>query len=231
MKLATTIFLFAGTLLASTPALAATDFLLELDGVKGEAKATPSSVPVESWSFGVCNSGQCTTVASPRDVASGQATGKTAGKGRPSAASWDLATNKGARAAGGVNVAAGDLDGDGLADFAYVDSQSEVSSLSMTYAAGNPFLARLCMGKHIAKAVLRSATDSYELTDLTISCAPSADSNVGGITAGAVAGRQTQASTLGEKVQSGLAGSGSVTMTITGGQMKHTKTGHVTLLK
>ncbi len=48
---------------------AQSDYFLKIDGVEGEAK-------VAEWSFGACNAGQCSTVTSPRDAASGQATGK-----------------------------------------------------------------------------------------------------------------------------------------------------------
>lgn len=214
MKLTTSIIVIAGTLLASAPALAASDYLLELDGIKGESKAAPMAV--DDWSFGACNAGQCTTVSSPRDAASGLATGKT--KGRPSNASWDLATNKGARAAGGVNVAVGDVDGDGRADLAFAGTQSEVSSLSFTYQKITVEWRGVCKGKHFDKATLRSSStgDLFEITDATVTCS-SGPRQTSGRTAACTADACDLA--------------GPVTMTITGGQMKHTKTGHVTLLK
>ena len=228
MKLTTTIFTLVGITLASAPALAASDYLLELDGVKGE-----SAITLDSWSFGACNAGQCTTITSPRDATSGQSTGKVAAKGRPNSASWDLATNKGARTAGGVNVAVGDVDGDGRADLAFVTSQSEVSSLSLNFTKISYSYRQACMGQHIKKAVLSYGTDSYEITDATITCtgvpdesARTIDQTPARISTNMTVGKQTQGATFGEKVQSGM-----MTMTFTSGQMKYTKTGHVTLLK
>jgi len=195
----------AMVLAASAAQAASSDYLLKIEDLPGESK-------VASWSFGACNSA-CASSNAPRDVATGQASGKRqhgaiqasqntqslresptrASTGKTSVApagkaSWDLATNKGAR------VATGDLDGDGQLDLA---AQDAVSSFTVQFGESSPDLTRVCQGKHIAKATLRSSADSYELSDVTVSCT----------------------------MDSGLA------MTLTGGQMKHTKTGHVTLLK
>lgn len=228
--------------MASAPAaFAASDYLLELDGLKGESKA---SVEVASWSFGACNAGACAsgsavqTIKSPRDAATGQASGKrqhgvvkvtasqntqslresptrastgktavaqeatgsgTTEKTRPANAGWDLATNKGARAASGVQVAAGDVDGDGLADLAYAGTQDQVESLSLNFTKIEWNYRQVCGGKHIAKATLRSSSDEFVIEHAMVECTVNPDQ--------------------------------SVSMKLTGGQMKHTKTGHVTLLK
>lgn len=236
MKTKISLIVAATAILAGTPALAASDYLLKLDGVDGEASTI---VEVASWSFGACNAGQCTTVRSPRDAASGQASGKrqhgtvrvqasqntqslresptrasTGGtavsetvqeeaKTAPRAG-WDLATGKGARTAGGVAIATGDVDGDGLADLAYTSTQTEISSFSVTYDKSSPVLAKVCMGKHIAKATLYRGGESYEITDATVSCSSAAA----------------------DALTDGL-----LIMRFSSGQMKHTKTGHVTLLK
>ncbi len=86
--------------LMASPALAASDYLLELDGIKGESSTT---IEIESWSFGATNqssvgssgmsSGKRThkpirlsspnldggtfEVVAPRDVATGQSSGKS----------------------------------------------------------------------------------------------------------------------------------------------------------
>ena len=87
-------------------------------------------------------------------------------------------------------------------------------------------LAQVCNGKHIAKATLRTATDSYELTDVTVSCA------AGASRAGGLVTKQTQGASFGERCNAGVCtADGGIAMVLTGGQMKHTKTGHVTLLK
>lgn len=235
----------------ATPALAASDYLLELDGVKGES-AAPA---VDSWSFGVCNPGQCSsaqrTVITARDAGSGMATGKTGKTGKPSSANWDLATSKGARtaAAGGVKVAAGDVDGDGRADLAFAGTVSEVYDLSFAFQKIEATLRSVCGGKHIAKATLRSASDSFEITDAAVSCTAGGgaaaasyaatgrqaiDSTPARISTNMTTAKQTQGATFGERsaAPSGDAlTDGLIIMRLTGGQMKHTKTGHVTLLK
>jgi hypothetical protein len=209
MKHIASMIVMTAALMAAAPAFAASDYLLELEGVKGEATAT---IEVASWSFGVCNAGQCSAIKSPRDAASGLATGKrqhqpvgATAAGEPASAertvptkgNWDLATGKGARTAGGVNVASGDVDGDGHADLAYVESQDTVSAFTLTYDKASPVLAKVCAGKHIAKATLSRGAESYTLSDATVACT----------------------------------GAGPVVMTFTGGQLKHNKTGHVTLMK
>lgn len=244
MKHITSMLVMSAALLAASPAFAASDYFLKFDGVEGEAGTV---IEVASWSFGVCNAGQCTTVKSPRDAASGQATGKRqhgtvrvqasqntqslresptrASTGATAVsetvqeqaktaprASWDLATNKGARTAGGAGggaggqaaVATGDVDGDGRADLAYTSTQTEISSFSVTYDKASPVLAKVCMGKHIAKATLYRGGESYEITDATVSCS----------------------SATGDALTDGL-----LILRFSSGQMKHTKTGHVTLLK
>ncbi|MBS3929236.1 MAG: VCBS repeat-containing protein [Sphingomonadales bacterium] len=228
MKLTTSIFVLAGSLLAATPALAASDMFLKFEGVDGEAA-------VAGWSFGACNAGQCATITAPRDVASGQASGKTK---NPPRASWDLATSKGARSAGGVNVAVGDLDGDGRADLAYAGTLDQVTGLSLTFKDAAHILIKACGGKHIPKAVLKIGADTYELTDTTVTCTSTADAGArkidqtpARISTNMTVPKQTQGATFGEKVQGGMASAGALTVTFTGGQMKHTKSGHVTLLK
>lgn len=257
MKAIYAVLVSAGMLTAASAAQAAqSDYFLKIDGVEGEATAT---IEVASWSFGVCNAGQCgagstkRTIVSPRDPASGQATGKRqhgavrvtasqntqslrespskASDGKTSApkAGWDLATGKGARTAGGgggaggqVNVASGDVDGDGLADLAFAATQDEISSLTLDFDKASPVLAKVCQGKHFATVTLsRSNGDSFEITDATATCAaPSAGKYLAG-------GGKAQGMACSD---ADCAGS-DVRLTLTGGQMKHTRTGHVTLLK
>jgi len=85
-------------LMATPPALAASDYLLQLDPVKGEGKdaAAPQTIEVESFSWGASNAGAAatgsgagagkvnvqdlsmTSVQAPRDVSTGMASGKRA---------------------------------------------------------------------------------------------------------------------------------------------------------
>lgn len=252
MKTKFAIFAVTGMLAVATAAQAAqSDYFLKIDGIEGEAA-------VSSWSFGACNAGTCSsssavqTIVSPRDQASGLPTGKrqhgpvrvqasqntqslresptrastgattapapsATGTASPSKASWDLAKGKGARVAPAPSSSTGDLDGDGQADLAFVGTQPEVSSFSLTYQKITMEYVAVCKGKHFDKAVLRSAGEEFEITGATVTCSSA---------------RQTQGSSFGERCADGTcADLGPVTMTFTGGQMKHTKTGHVTLLK
>lgn len=240
MKANFAILVSAGMLAAASAAHAAqSDYFLKIDGVDGEAA-------VESWSFGVCNAGQCSTVTSPRDAASGQATGKrqhgpvrvtasqntqslrespskmSDGKTAAPKGNWDLATGKGARTAGGGGsggqgtIATGDVDGDGMADLAFAGTQSEISSFTVTYQKIEGVWRAMCDGKHIDKAVLRSATDTFELTDATVTCSePPANAAVGKLdqtparlSTNMTTAKQTQGATFGEKVQSGMHAAG-----------------------
>jgi type VI secretion system secreted protein Hcp len=82
-------------LLATTPALAASDYLLQLDPVQGQGQdAAPQSIEVESFSWGTSNAGSMATGGgsgkvnvqdisltkrgAPRDASSGMASGKRA---------------------------------------------------------------------------------------------------------------------------------------------------------
>ena len=250
-----TAFALAAGIAALTMAAAAqaaqADYYLKIEGIEGEAK-------VAEWSFGACNAGQCSTIKSPRDAASGLATGKRqhkpmthhhesdasagAGASTERTATYDLKTNKGAR----VSVAAGDLDGDGAADLAYAGTLDEVSSFSLTFQKIEATHRNVCGGKHIAKATLRVQSDTYEITDTTITCHTNeADSLASGprqstdvaTTADSGARTSKQKQWLPANFRTADMGPGcasgqcAVTMVLTGGQMKHTKTGHVTLMK
>ncbi|MEQ1496045.1 MAG: hypothetical protein ABL912_09860 [Novosphingobium sp.] len=251
MKTKLAIFAVTGILAMATAAQAAqSDYFLKIEGIEGETA-------VSNWSFGACNAGTCSsgsavqTIVSPRDPASGLPTGKrqhgfvkvtasqntqslresptrastgttsppaasSTGAASPQKATWDLATCKKARSTA-TTATVGDLDCDGQADLAFVGTQPEVSSFSLTYQKITMEYVAVCKGKHFDKAVLRSAGEEFEITGATVTCSSA---------------RQTQGSSFGERCADGTcADLGPVTMTFTGGQMKHTKTGHVTLLK
>jgi hypothetical protein len=81
-------------LVVTAPALAASDYLLQLDTVKGEATAATQSIEVESFSWGASNAGAAATsrgggklnvqdismtkAHAPRDASTGMASGKRA---------------------------------------------------------------------------------------------------------------------------------------------------------
>jgi len=139
-----------GSVLFAGPAIAASDYLLEIDGVKGEAtaKSATRSVEVSSFSWGTSHA-----VTSPRDAASGMATGKQAQQ---------------------PVTAVAEAQPDAMAVAPAADS---VKSFRLTVAEpGNKtaaFLTRVCAsGKHIPRAVLTTREGRYELTDVMVtSCA------------------------------------------------------------
>jgi len=173
-------------LVASSPAFAASDYLLQLDGVKGESKA---SIDVLSWSWGTTNTSS---------IGNSGAAGKLRG---------------------GINVAAGDINGDGYADLARLGQFDSVSEFTFTVDGSPPVLAALCAkGKHIPQAVLTARGESFALTDATV------------VKCDKLMGPRMSSN----RAPSSMATSGLNTnpyaITVTG-SMKHTKTGHVTLLK
>jgi len=223
----------------AVPAFASSDYLLQIPPEKGEA-ATPISV--DSWSFGVCNSGQCSTSS---------AAGKTASGGKPNRASWDLATGKGARMAGGASApVVGDVDGDGSPDLAFAGTQDEIYGLSFTVDAAGPAVIAACKSGHIDAATLTNGTESYAVSGVSVICTKGGggaaaasyaksgitriDSTPARISTNMTTAKQTQGATFGERCSSGDCDAltdGLLILRFTGGQMKHTKTGHVTLMK
>ena len=261
-KITRIIFALSATCIA-VPAFASSDYLLQLPPEKGEA-STP--VTIDSWSFGACNSGQCSSnsgaaIDSPRDSHTGMATGKTGNGAKPNRASWNLATGKGARTAGGTAApVAGDVDGDGSPDLAFAVSQDAIYGLSFTFQKISVSYLAACASGHIDSATVSHGDEVYMVSSVSVVCtkggggAAAASYARSGVVridstparlstnmtvareAGApaisevVVTRQASAPAISESCSS-TACDGVVTMTFTGGQMKHTKTGHVTLLK
>lgn len=209
-RTASTIALTAMLTMAA-PALASAAGYIKFDGVDGEAA---TEVALDGWSFGACQSGTCNKIVSPRDPATGQASGKRTYKPAKLTASHNSQSLR-----SGINVTAGDVDGDGQADLAYAGTVAEVSSFTLHFDKASPLILKVCGGKHIAKAELGRGAETMVIEHAAVTCSSGA------------ATRTTQGATFGEKVNTGLQAGAAVSMTITGGQMKHTKTGHVTILK
>lgn len=176
-------------------------------------------------------------VQAPRDVATGQSSGKRQHKPiRLYGSSTDIA-------ASGVKVAVGDVNGDGFTDFADTAGMPEVEAFTLTFDKSTPELAKMCAkGNHFPNATIKARGASYSLENaVVVSCTTAqpkitenqrtADNSMPNrISMNVSTPKQTQGATFGEKVQAGMQAAGQVSVVVTG-QLKHTKSGHVTLLK
>jgi hypothetical protein len=145
-------------LMVTVPALAASDYLLQLDTVKGEATAATQSIEVESFSWGTSNAGAAATsrgggkvnvqdismtkAHAPRDASTGMASGKRAA---PEAAAGQTAVTP---------PKVGDV-----ASFAVVIRESPTKS--STGKSGG-----CATGKHFSNAVLVAHGQRSELADV-----------------------------------------------------------------
>lgn len=212
---------------AATAAHAASsDYFLKLDGVEGEAR-------VEGWSFGACNAGCMSSGSTKREAAPPK---RLTGPLQASQNSQSLRESP--TLSRPPRLAVGDVDGDGVPDLAYAGTLDAVSSLTLRFDKASPVLAKMCSSLNFQKIEFRVADDSYDITGATASCDSSPDSrlNTGNmpnrISMNMTVPKQTQGATFGERCAAGTcAADATVFVTLTGGQMKHTKTGHVTILK
>jgi len=156
----------AALLLTAAAVYAASDYLLEIDGVAGESTTAPSTIELNSFSFGASNptsvgsaglsSGKtvaASNVVAPRDAATGQASGK--------------------------RVAAADVSGDGRADVLVASAVGQTVSFSATFResptkASTGGLARCAQGQHIAKATLRGPRQTVSLDNVVVTSCPGA---------------------------------------------------------
>ncbi len=149
--------LAAGLLLAALPAFAASDYLLEIDGIHGEAPAK-KSIDVHAFSWGATNAGSLASAPASSGKVSVQ----------------DLSVTKAPRDAAsgmpsGRRAAVADVSGDGRADVA-------VASRELTVTLPESAAKSMCAtGKHIAKATLSGRGQRAELTDVVVtSCSTQA---------------------------------------------------------
>ena len=155
----------SAVLLAATASLAASDYYLKIEGVEGEsASRSPETIELQSWSFGASNP----AIVSPRDTASGMATGKRQHNPvtitKPVEPSTPLLRESPTRA-----TAAAPATG------ATPEVQTVTFSVPEPATGSTAALARMCAsGKHIKSAVLSSPNGRYQLQDAVItSCAVS----------------------------------------------------------
>lgn len=209
MKSAASITLCAAATIGfATPALAASDYYLVIDGVDGEASV---AIEVQSWSWGATNLGAASgtnlgssgqdgvareTPSSRPTVTASQNTQSL--REAPTRRVTKLTASQNSQSLR-ESSAAPDLDGDGRADLSALEQLVEVSGFTLALAPGSPAARQLCSGgKHIAKAHLVGRQGVIDFEDLAIgSCSE--------------------------------AGAGAVALKVTG-KTKEFK-GHVTLLK
>ena len=160
----------ASILLAATPALAASDYYLKLGGVQGEStkQAAAGTIEVSSFSWGASDSSaaragtgggagkvavqdlSATSVASPRDAASGLPTGKRTHK--PVAVTTD------GQAAAGAS------------DAPEAPTQTVSVVIPGTSSSTTQALDRACAtGEHIKNAELGGKGARYQMTDVVVS--------------------------------------------------------------
>lgn len=151
-------------LMAAAPAMAASDYLLQLDPVKGEGKdvAAPQSIEVDSFSWGVSNSSTTppsssagkvnmqdlsVMAAAPRESSTGVATGKRAA---PAADTAVAATP----------VAAAPKVGDAATFTVMVRESPSKASLGKSGACAS--------GTHYPHAVVVAQGTRYEFSDVVV---------------------------------------------------------------
>jgi type VI protein secretion system component Hcp len=153
----------SGALLTSASAVAASDYLLELEGIEGDARAGRQTLEVQSFSWGTSNAGAMPagsggssgkvnvhdislTVAAPGEAASGLASGRR-------------------------SVVAGNVEAAAVAAPVVRDV-----SITLPEAAAKSVCAS---GKHIAKANLNARGERVELEDVIVtSCTTQAGVSV-----------------------------------------------------
>ena len=235
-RLISSAFLAACAFAVAPSAFAASDYLLQLDDIDSVTKG--GTIEVMSWSFGATNSSSASSgsmgagrVVAPRDVATGQSSGKRQHQPvrvQASQNSQSLRESPSRASTGGVSVAAGDVDGDGRADLSVAAAADELQNFTITLDGASPQAAALCAtGKHFPKATLTARGEVYSLDHAVVA---SCSSTPARISTNLSVAKQTQGATFGERCNAGQCPASSITLTLTG-QMKHTKTGHVTLMK
>jgi len=196
---------------AASPAVAASaDYYLVIDGVDGESTV---AAKISNWSFGASNptttmsSGASGKSENPLYVPPGNEQTNPLGETQhsvksPRDAGSGLATG---RKSGELQAA--DFKRGGKIDFAEVATADQVGALTVSVPPGSDLSSSVCAkagktGKPNYGHIIGSDGTVYDLSSMSLTC-----TGVAGITGGAVAG------------------------IVIAANMKHTKTGHVTLMK
>jgi hypothetical protein len=192
---------------AMSPAVAASaDYYLVIEGVDGESTV---AAKISNWSFGASNPTTSSSGASGRSE-NPLYVPPVGGGTNPLAVEHTVKSPRDASSGLATGRKSGELQAadfkrGGKFDFAEASKADQVGALALGVPAGSDAATKLC-GKtdHFRTGhIIGSDGTVYDLSEMSISCS----SSIAGITGGAVAGIVIAAS------------------------MKHTKTGHVTLMK
>jgi hypothetical protein len=172
--------------LTSVPALAASDYLLQLEGVKGDAAigSAPATIEVLSWSWGASNptsvgsSGLSAGKVSVQDLSVTRApAAKGSGGGAGKVNVQDLSATSSsvvtAREAGsGMATGRSVATGGGVPDVAAAPAAGSVSELTVRFrespTRASTGRTACAAGKHFDKVTLRGADGTVTLQDATV---------------------------------------------------------------
>lgn len=154
----------AAAMSIAAPAFAASDYLLVIEGVEGEAS---SAAQVNSWSWGQSNPGAAVAADIGSSGQDGVATRDRAPRVTASQNTQSLRESP-TRTRGSLTAS---QNGQELrqADFASLAKVSEVTGFTLDLGSGAAAQKMCATGKHIAKAhLVRADGTVYDLTDLVI---------------------------------------------------------------
>ena len=175
-SLSLTLAAACGSLLLAGPASAASDYLLEIDSIKGEAgvKSPPKSIEVSSFSWGMSQSSAVRE--SPAQASQGATLRESPTKTSQTSAVRESPTKV---STGMTQQPAGAVSADQSIATGVAPATDSIKTFSLTVAEpGNAtaaYLVKACAsGKHIPHAVLTTRQGRYEMTDVMVtSCAVS----------------------------------------------------------
>jgi type VI protein secretion system component Hcp len=182
-SLSLTLAAACGSLLLAGPASAASDYLLEIDSIKGEAavNSPPKSIEVSSFSWGMSQASGLrespskaslgsTLRESPAQASQGSTLRESPTKVSQASGLRESPTKV---STGKPQQQAGALSADQAVATADSPAADTIKTFSLTVAEpGNEtaaYLVQMCAsGKHIPRAVLTSRKGRYEMTDVMV---------------------------------------------------------------